>query len=238
MRELRHDTERQRVADVIGDAFEYDAWFKKDGEPRRLAGGADEVAKIVSGGRSTFLVAVAEDETCLGACRVDWDPDTGVGHFGMLGVPPRNAGRGVGRAIVRAVCEFLKVHKAQTSISMPVVFSRNERLIRWYEKLGFHKVGDLFQFPVPDIVRAEYAGMILMQQMECSLTTPLPSAAGALASGAAAAVAFHLHAVHLQSLEIQGQTCLLGCASPRPPPSSSPTRPRCFACAGALSRNF
>ena len=41
VRELRHDTERQRVADVIGDAFEYDAWFKKDGEPRRLAGGAD-----------------------------------------------------------------------------------------------------------------------------------------------------------------------------------------------------
>ena len=114
VRELRHDTERQRVADVIGDAFEYDAWFKKEGEPRRLAGGADEVAKIVSGGRSTFLVAVAEDETCLGACRVDWDPDTGVGHFGMLGVPPRNAGRGVGRAIVRAVCEFLKVRKAQT----------------------------------------------------------------------------------------------------------------------------
>ena len=33
VRELRHDTERQRVADVIGDAFEYDAWFKKDGEP-------------------------------------------------------------------------------------------------------------------------------------------------------------------------------------------------------------
>ena len=35
--------ERKRVADVIGDAFEYDAWFKKDGEPRRLAGGAKEV---------------------------------------------------------------------------------------------------------------------------------------------------------------------------------------------------
>ena len=33
VRELHHDTERQRVADVIGDAFEYDAWFKKDGGP-------------------------------------------------------------------------------------------------------------------------------------------------------------------------------------------------------------
>ena len=33
-----HDTERQRVADVIGDAFEYDAWFKKDGEPRPARG--------------------------------------------------------------------------------------------------------------------------------------------------------------------------------------------------------
>ena len=50
--------ERQHVADVIGDAFEYDAWFKKDGEPRRLAGGAKEVWDIVSGGTSTFLVAV------------------------------------------------------------------------------------------------------------------------------------------------------------------------------------
>ena len=50
--------ERKRVADVIGDAFEYDAWFKKDGEPRRLAGGAKEVHDIVSKGASTFLVAV------------------------------------------------------------------------------------------------------------------------------------------------------------------------------------
>ena len=43
VRELPHassDAVLQRVADVIGDAFEYDAWFKKDGEPRRLAGGA------------------------------------------------------------------------------------------------------------------------------------------------------------------------------------------------------
>ena len=50
--------ERKRVADVIGDAFEYDAWFKKDGEPRRLASGAKEVHDIVSKGASTFLVAV------------------------------------------------------------------------------------------------------------------------------------------------------------------------------------
>ena len=114
--------------------------------------------------------ADANAETLLGACRVDWDLATGVGHFGMLGVPPRHAGRGIGRAIVRAVKQFLKTSKAQTSISMPVVYSRNERLVRWYERLGFTQVGDLFQFPVPDIVRAEYAGMILMQQMQCSLT--------------------------------------------------------------------
>jgi hypothetical protein len=60
VRELPHassDAVLQRVADVIGDAFEYDAWFKKDGEPRRLAGGAAEVRNVLASGTSTFLIA-------------------------------------------------------------------------------------------------------------------------------------------------------------------------------------
>lgn len=175
IREINSDdsAELQGVADAIADAFECDAWFKKEGEARRLSGGEHDVRKIISEKTSTFLVAVTPGAAggVLGAVRVDWDMETGVGHFGMLGVPKRNGRRGIGRCLVRAVSDFLRSIKRQQIISMPVIFSRNERLIEWYQQLGFHKVGDLFQFPVQSIVRSEYVGMILMQQMECSLTS-------------------------------------------------------------------
>ena len=154
-------------AAAIDTAFvEGDSWFKKDDCKHRCGNGGQDIQDILAEATSSFLLA--EDtatDTIVGALRVDWNNDTKVGHFGMLGVPSASAGKGIGKSLVAAMAAFLKDEKGQNEISMPVVSTNNERLVAWYEKQGFQCIGEKFPFPVPEIMLDEYRDTIDMIQM-------------------------------------------------------------------------
>ena len=165
------DSECDQVAAVIDLAFvQGDSWFKKEGCKNRCPTGKsikDLISTPTTNDGTTFLVARL-DGTAVGAVRVDWTSDTNIGHFGMLGVPVGNGGKGVGKALVAAVIEFLGA-KQQTLVSMPVVMTKNDRLIKWYEKQQFKCIGEPFDFPAPEIVLEEHKGKIIMIQMRRDL---------------------------------------------------------------------
>jgi ribosomal protein S18 acetylase RimI-like enzyme len=154
------------VASVIDTAFvEGDSWFKKPDCYHRCPN-TQSIADILNEPTSSFLLA--ENSTTgeiVGALRVDWNDTTKVGHFGMLGVPAANAGKGIGRKLVASMVEYLKEEKQQVKVSMPVVFTNNDRLVKWYEQQNFKCQGEKFPFPVPEIVLEEYKGTIEMIQM-------------------------------------------------------------------------
>ena len=158
------------IAAAIDVAFvEGDSWFKKNNCKHRCETG-DTIKSILTAETcSTFLLAENQDGKILGALRVDWNEETNIGHFGMLGVPSANAGQGIGKALVAATILFLKDEKSQTEIQIPVVATRNERLIAWYEGQGFKCIGDIFPFPAPEIMLEEYVGKIDMVQMRREL---------------------------------------------------------------------
>ena len=172
------------AARVINQAFvDGDSWFKKPGTEIRLRRGGEDVAEVLRGGGSTFLVAEAPPPPregaadgaggglvgLVGGVRVDWDDATKSGHFGMLGVPAAVGGKGVGSLLVQESLAFLR-RKGMTKVSMPVVATRNQRLLDWYQQRhGFSPVGELTEFPVPSILREECVGKVLMQQMQRDL---------------------------------------------------------------------
>jgi ribosomal protein S18 acetylase RimI-like enzyme len=173
--ESSSDVDCDNVATAIDVAFlEGDSWFKKEGCKHRCPNGGKDIKDLLCDKHGTFgttflLAQEGEDSSkVLGAVRVDWNA-SGLGHFGMLGVPAANAGRGVGKALVAAAVQYL-TEKNQTKLEMPVVATKNERLVQWYEKQQFQCIGELFPFPVPDIVLEEFQGTIMMTKMSRALT--------------------------------------------------------------------
>lgn len=157
------------VAAAINVAFvEGDSWFKKP-ECQDRCPDASTIVDISNLPTSSFLLAEdTNNNEILGALRVDWNDDTKIGHFGMLGVPTANAGKGIGKSLVAAAINYLK-EKQQVELTMPVVKTNNERLVSWYERQGFECTGETFPFPVPSIMLEQYKGTIDMIQMRRKL---------------------------------------------------------------------
>ncbi|HMO55626.1 MAG TPA: GNAT family N-acetyltransferase [Tepidiformaceae bacterium] len=91
----------------------------------------------------TFLVARDEDETIVGAVRVNVEGERG--HFGMLSVDPAQQGTGLGRALIEAAERFC-AERGCTWMDLEVASPRSE-LPPLYRKFGYEVSGEA---PWPD----------------------------------------------------------------------------------------
>jgi ribosomal protein S18 acetylase RimI-like enzyme len=119
------------LVDLLNEAYLPAEAFLYDG-PRTTA---DEVAaRMVKG---VFLVVRSAGG--LDGC-VYVEPRGERGYLGMLGVPPRRQGTGLGRELVRAGEAFVRARGVST-LEIDVV-SRRTELFGFYERLGFRVVGE------------------------------------------------------------------------------------------------
>jgi ribosomal protein S18 acetylase RimI-like enzyme len=106
---------------------------------------ADQVRAIIDGPRSLMLVL--EDGPGLLACCQLEDYGSGLTYFGTFAVSPAAQGGGIGRALMaqaerQAVASFGAVALEMT------VLAQQDKLLAWYERLGFRRTGETRPFPV------------------------------------------------------------------------------------------
>jgi len=159
------------VSLVVNTAFvEGDAWFKKPEYHLRFDTAGKRMTQLIEQENSKILVAETADDSkqLVGAVLLDWK-DT-VGHWGALSCPRKYAGRGVGSKLVQAAIEFFQSIESIERIEIPVLSTKNERLIAWYEKRhGLKPIEGEYDFVAPNIVLDEHKGKIKMISMERSV---------------------------------------------------------------------
>lgn len=119
------------LTDLLNEAYLPAEAFLYDGPRTTIEEVAGRMAKGV------FLLARAGDG--LDGC-VYIEPRGARGYLGMLGVPPRRQGTGLGRELVHAGERFLR--ECSVSILEIDVVSLRTELFGFYERLGFRVVGE------------------------------------------------------------------------------------------------
>ena len=159
------------IRDLVNTAFrEADSWFKKEEYHDRMH--ASEVEEMMAkdadqGGCGCFLAAESENGDIVGTIRLDWGEGNEKASFGMVSVPQRHGSRGIGSQLVKCAENELSAAGC-TTIEMPVVVNRNERLIKWYEKKGYTRVREE-PFGYPQICLPEYESSIKFLYMTKSI---------------------------------------------------------------------
>ena len=125
------------LAELLNEAYLPAEAFLYDG-PRTTV-------EEVSGRMAKGVFLVVRSAEGLDGC-VYIEPRGSRGYLGMLGVPPRRQGTGLGRELVRAGEAFLRERGVEV-LEIDVVSLRTE-LFGFYERLGFRVVGERpFQEP-------------------------------------------------------------------------------------------
>jgi GNAT superfamily N-acetyltransferase len=96
----------------------------------------------------SLILIARSDETILATIHAHRENDTV--HFGLFAVEPTLQGSGIGKALLAyAESEAHKLWEINTSV-MEVITHRSE-LIKYYERRGYVRTGEMIPFPESDL---------------------------------------------------------------------------------------
>jgi ribosomal protein S18 acetylase RimI-like enzyme len=105
---------------------------------------AGQVLAMIGGPRSMLIVLDGEDG--LTACCQLEDRGGGVAYFGTFAVSPAAQGGGIGRRVMTEAERQATGRFGATTLEMTVL-AQQDKLIAWYERLGFGRTGETRPFP-------------------------------------------------------------------------------------------
>jgi ribosomal protein S18 acetylase RimI-like enzyme len=111
---------------------------------------AENVRAIIDGSHSMMLV-LSEGNDIIACCQLERHSDN-VAYFGTFAVRPTAQGAGRGRLLITEA-EQQAVLKYGSSVIEMTVLAQQEKLIAWYERLGYSRTGETRQFPA-DLIYA------------------------------------------------------------------------------------
>ncbi|KAF8211320.1 acetyltransferase [Mycena galopus ATCC 62051] len=130
------------LADMVQRAYRGDVgWTTEEGI---LAGQRIDVATVLQKTQdpeARVLVAENDDDGgIIGCCEIALQANGSAAYFGMFAVEPRLQTAGLGRTILAEAEKRAKDVWGIASIDMTVIAQR-EKLIQWYERRGYIKIG-------------------------------------------------------------------------------------------------
>jgi len=96
----------------------------------------------------SLLLVLTDDEGLL-ACAHVVDRGQGLAYFGTFAVRPGQQGNGVGRRVIAEAERRARDTLSATAMEMTVLVQQ-AALITWYERLGFHRTGEIRPFPADE----------------------------------------------------------------------------------------
>jgi ribosomal protein S18 acetylase RimI-like enzyme len=112
---------------------------------------AEQVLAMIEGPNSIMLV-FDEGGSIIACCHVE-DRGSNLAYFGTFAVAPTEQGVGLGRRVMAEAerSAFLRFGSAVLELA---VLAQQEKLIAWYERLGFSRSGETRPFPAdPEFAR-------------------------------------------------------------------------------------
>lgn len=107
---------------------------------------AEGLAADIARPRSVILLAEG-DGLLLGCCHLADEGDHA--YFGMFAVGPALQGSGLGKALMAAAEQYVRVHWGLERVQMTVIDCRDE-LIAFYQRRGYVRTGIIKPFPYGD----------------------------------------------------------------------------------------
>lgn len=95
------------------------------------------------------LLLLATDDEGVMACAQAVDRGQGLSYFGTFAVRPQLQGGGVGRRVIAEAERRARDILSATAMEMTVLVQQ-AALISWYERLGFHRTGEIRPFPIDE----------------------------------------------------------------------------------------
>jgi ribosomal protein S18 acetylase RimI-like enzyme len=112
---------------------------------------AEQVLAVIEGPNSIMLV-FDEGKSIIACCHVE-DRGSNLAYFGTFAVAPTAQGIGLGRRLM-AEAERSAVLTFGSTVLELAVLAQQEKLIAWYERLGFLRSGETRPFPAdPEFAR-------------------------------------------------------------------------------------
>lgn len=112
---------------------------------------AEQVLAMIEGPDSIMLV-FDEGDSIIACCHVE-DRGSNLAYFGTFAVAPTEQGVGLGRRVL-AEAERSAVLRFGSAVLELAVLAQQEKLIAWYERLGFSRSGETRPFPAdPEFAR-------------------------------------------------------------------------------------
>jgi ribosomal protein S18 acetylase RimI-like enzyme len=136
-----------------------------------VSGDRIDAAQVLAmiGGPGSVLIVLDGGDGPTACCQLE-DRGAGVAYFGTFAVSPAAQGGGIGRRLM-AEAERLAVGRyAATSLEMTVL-AQQDKLIAWYERLGFRRTGETRPFPAD----GKYARPLHDDLYFVVLAKPLPA---------------------------------------------------------------
>jgi ribosomal protein S18 acetylase RimI-like enzyme len=97
------------------------------------------------GGPGSVLIVLDGEDGLTGCCQVE-DRGAAVAYFGTFAVSPAAQGGGIGRRLI-AEAERQATGRFGAAVLEMTVLAQQDKLIAWYERLGFHRTGERRPFP-------------------------------------------------------------------------------------------
>lgn len=112
---------------------------------------AEQVLTMINGPDSIMLV-FDKGSSIIACCHVE-DRGSNLAYFGTFAVSPAAQGAGLGRRVM-AQAEQSAVLEFGSAVLELAVLAQQEKLIAWYERLGFSRTGETRPFPAdPEFAR-------------------------------------------------------------------------------------
>jgi len=140
------DTER--LVQLVRSAYRGESSRQGWTSEADLVGGdrinAKQVLAMIEGANSLMLV-FDDGNSIIACCHVE-DRGGNLAYFGTFAVAPTEQGIGLGRRML-AEAERLAVLRFGSAVLELAVLAQQEKLLAWYERLGFSRSGETRPFP-------------------------------------------------------------------------------------------
>jgi ribosomal protein S18 acetylase RimI-like enzyme len=109
---------------------------------------AQRVLDIITGPHSVMLV-LAEDAGIVACCQLE-DRGDKLAYFGTFAVRPGIQGGGLGRRLITEAEREAAARFGASAVEMTVL-AQQDKLIAWYERLGYQRTGEQRPFPADPV---------------------------------------------------------------------------------------
>jgi ribosomal protein S18 acetylase RimI-like enzyme len=108
----------------------------------------EAVLRIIDGAQSLLLV-LAEGDEIIACCQLE-DRGGKLAYFGTFAVQPNAQGGGLGRRLITDAERQASARYGSSAIEMTVL-AQQDKLIAWYERLGYQRTGETRPFPADPV---------------------------------------------------------------------------------------